>query len=155
MSTSERRPEVGFATCVIVTQNDKVLLSKRLSGARRGYWGLPGGRAGESESLEDAARRELEEETGLQAPKTQAVGVVREFQNDQAPVDFVHFVFFTNDFSGAPILMEPEKCEGWEWFLLDNPPANTVPSHRHALEGYATFKSTEAPFIVDAPRDSA
>jgi len=43
----------------------KVLLIQRDFAPYRGKWALPGGFVGIDESLEDAARRELEEETGV------------------------------------------------------------------------------------------
>lgn len=54
--------------CVIFYSNGeehKVLLIKRKGEPYKGKWALPGGFLEDEEPLEDGARRELEEETGL------------------------------------------------------------------------------------------
>ncbi len=61
------RPAVT-ADCVVFTLDDedlKVLLIQRGQEPFKGQWALPGGFAEVGESLEDTARRELHEETGL------------------------------------------------------------------------------------------
>jgi 8-oxo-dGTP diphosphatase len=60
------RPALTVDLVVLTRQGPpKVLLIKRQSAPFAGKWALPGGFVDEKEPLERAARRELEEETGV------------------------------------------------------------------------------------------
>ncbi len=52
---------------IIYINNGKILLIKRLKEPYKEYWALPGGFVDEHEDLEQAAHRELMEETNLKA----------------------------------------------------------------------------------------
>ena len=58
------RPIVGIG--VVVLKQDAVLLIQRGKPPNMGAWSLPGGAQELGETIETAARRELEEETGLE-----------------------------------------------------------------------------------------
>lgn len=51
---------VEAAGCIVINEKNEVLMMKRL-----GYWDLPKGKIDEDETPEQAATRELEEETGV------------------------------------------------------------------------------------------
>ena len=56
-------PVVGVGG--VVVKDRKALIVKRAHEPRKGEWSIPGGRVELGESLVDAARREIKEETGL------------------------------------------------------------------------------------------
>jgi 8-oxo-dGTP diphosphatase len=62
---SQAYPRAAVST--VIFQKDEVFLVKRGKGAYRGLWSLPGGAIELGETAVEAARRELEEETGLLA----------------------------------------------------------------------------------------
>jgi ADP-ribose pyrophosphatase YjhB (NUDIX family) len=68
----ETKPEVpftkpGVAVGVLVYQDGKLLFGKRLAKFGYGFYSIPGGKLEYGETIESAAARELEEETGLKA----------------------------------------------------------------------------------------
>ena len=124
-----------LGTCVLVLSPDKksVLLGKRLNSYAAGSLGLPGGRVHAAEPLFECAKRELQEETGLNALSLNYVGVIREPQQDG---NFVHFAFVCNEHSGTPMVLEPDKCEHWLWMPLRKLPESLLPGHAAAIELY-------------------
>lgn len=65
-------PTVG----VVCLKGDRVLLIKRGTPPRLGQWSLPGGRIEWGEPVDEAALRELKEETGVDAELTGLLDVV-------------------------------------------------------------------------------
>jgi 8-oxo-dGTP diphosphatase len=105
------RPKVGVG--IILVQDGKTLLGKRKNSHGEGQWAQPGGHLEAGESLEACVRRELLEETGItplsfrQGPWTNDIMETKHY---------VTLWVFVHHFEGTPQLMEPHKCEGWEWF---------------------------------------
>ena len=59
----------------VILIGNKVVLMKRATEPFRGKWVLPGGIVGINERLEDAVRREVREETGIDVRVEKLVGV--------------------------------------------------------------------------------
>ncbi len=109
----KQRPKVGVG--VIVIKDNKVLLGKRKGAHGEGSWAFPGGHLEFNESLEDCAKREVAEETGI------TIKNIRKFTytNDIFPQEGKHYItcYVLADYdSGEVKIMEPNKCEKWDWF---------------------------------------
>lgn len=71
-----RKPRIAVTTDVVLFAGRprKVLLVRRARPPYEGRWALPGGFLEEEEKLEAGARRELREETGIEAAKLDPLG---------------------------------------------------------------------------------
>ena len=65
MSTHEYPDSPQSAVGAIVIRDDEVLLVKRNKPPGRGLWSIPGGSIELGETLQEAAEREIREETGV------------------------------------------------------------------------------------------
>jgi 8-oxo-dGTP diphosphatase len=63
--SGDKDPATGAGASAIVVRRDAVLMVERGTPPYQRLWSFPGGRAEPGESLEQTARRELREETGL------------------------------------------------------------------------------------------
>ncbi|HRK19655.1 MAG TPA: NUDIX hydrolase [Hyphomicrobiaceae bacterium] len=63
------------AVSTVVVYRSRVLLVERGKGAPRGLWSFPGGHVEPGETVRDAAKREVAEETGLDIEITGIAGV--------------------------------------------------------------------------------
>ncbi len=125
---SIKHPRIGVGC--IVQQNGKVLLGKRKGSHGVGCWGFPGGHLEFGESVEACAARELKEETGL-VPLSLRLGSWVENVMEEGQKHYVTLFVFVDKFTGTPALLEPHKCELWEWHAwnrLPNPLFSPIPS---------------------------
>ena len=99
-------------TLSIIYQHPKVLLGMKKRGFGEGKWNGFGGKVKEGETLEEAARREIEEEVGVIPKNLEKIGIVEfEFQGDPEILE-VHF-FKISEFTGFPQESEEMKPK---WF---------------------------------------
>jgi ADP-ribose pyrophosphatase YjhB (NUDIX family) len=83
------RPIVGVGA--VVVHDGRALIVKRAHEPRKGEWSLPGGRVELGETLVDAARREMLEETGLDVSVGDIVEVFDRIHRHEGRVRY-HFV---------------------------------------------------------------
>jgi 8-oxo-dGTP pyrophosphatase MutT (NUDIX family) len=72
----------SVALCVVLKEKvPSLLITRRAAGLRQhaGQWALPGGRRDPGESIERAALRELDEETGIVLPPSSVLGLLDDY----------------------------------------------------------------------------
>ncbi|MCK4483187.1 MAG: NUDIX hydrolase, partial [Candidatus Thorarchaeota archaeon] len=67
---------------VVVVEDSKILLVKRGQPPHQGEWALPGGFVEYGETLEVAAKREVQEETGIAIDLSAILGVYSDPERD-------------------------------------------------------------------------
>jgi 8-oxo-dGTP diphosphatase len=112
-------PSVGVG--VLVRRDRVVLLGHRRGAHGAGSWAPPGGHLDRGEDVDDCARRECLEETGLSLTATRP----GPWTNDIFQAEGRHYVtvwVVGTAAAGEPRVMEPDKCERWEWHPWDRLP---------------------------------
>lgn len=84
------RPLVGVGA--IVFRRGRILMAQRGKQPLQGWWSLPGGALELGESLEDAVRREVLEETGLEVEPVRLFEVFERIMRDGTGVPEYHYV---------------------------------------------------------------
>ncbi|KAJ9214462.1 hypothetical protein DTO166G4_3866 [Paecilomyces variotii] len=113
-------PRVGVGVFVI-NKDGKFVLGVRKGSTGSGTWALPGGHLEFGETFEECAAREILEETGLALKDLQFLTAT----NNVMKAEKKHYItiFMAATVVGdnpKPQLLEPEKCEGWEWASWDD-----------------------------------
>jgi 8-oxo-dGTP pyrophosphatase MutT (NUDIX family) len=134
------------ANVLVVDAHGRVLLQRR---ADTGEWGVVGGALEIGESSEEAARRELREETGLEAGDLVLLGIVsggdagrRVYPNGDV-VHAVGAVYAAREVRGE-LRLQAEELTEVAYFDPGDPPTPMHPFCREALALCATWLAAQA-----------
>jgi len=116
------RPWIGIG--VIAFRGDDVLLVRRGKPPRQGEWSIPGGAQNLGETAEEAARRELREEAGIEVGPLALAVVVDAVSKDVEGRTRFHYTII--DFAGRWVAGEPvagDDVSEARWFSPAELPA--------------------------------
>lgn len=121
--------KVGAGVGIMILKDGKILLGKRHEDPEKadsalhgeGTWTMPGGKIDFGETPHEGAKREAEEETGLNIDKDKLklISVTNEVVED---AHFITLGFLCEEFEGEAKVMEPDEITEWRWFDLHNLP---------------------------------
>ncbi len=129
-------PKVA-ATC-IVERDGKVLMVRRGIQPGMGRWSIPGGYVDRGEVVEEAAAREVWEETGLEVEIVCLVGLLSERGHP------VMVAAFAAREVGGSLIAGPETLDVG-FFSLDQLPALAFPRDQEILARWKSYRDGGAP----------
>jgi len=115
-------PRIGIGV-MIQNERGEVLLGLRKGSHGEGEWSFPGGHLEFGEKIFETAKREVKEEVDLDVNEFEIISVADEMRYIES--DGKHYVnigILAKYEGGEPKVSEPDKCEKWEWFSLDDLP---------------------------------
>lgn len=136
MNTTER-PKTGIG--ILVFKDGKVLLGKRKGSHAPNVYAGPGGHLEHLESFATCAKREAREEAGIEIDNIRFLCLTN--FTKYAPKHYVDIGLAADWVSGSPQILEPDKCESWDWYDLDTLPEPLFHVTAHYIEAYETGKN--------------
>lgn len=138
-------------TLCIVRETTRILLGMKKRGFGVGQWNGFGGKLEVGETIEEAARRELKEEAGLEVLSMSKKGIL-DFEFKDAPRFLEMHIFEVTEFVGKPIETEEMKPQ---WFNVTELPFTKMwPSDIHWYPYLLANKKFKGKFIFDRPSDN-
>ena len=138
---SEWSAQFRIGVYAVILHDGRVLLALR---DNIDWWNLPGGGMESGETVDEAVRREVYEETGLEVAVERLIGVYSKPQKQEV------VLLFRCAITGGT-LMATEESRECRFFAPDDLPRNTLPKHRQRIED-ALLDRPEA--ILRAQRSS-
>lgn len=115
-------PMLG-AGVIVPSTDGRVLIGRRITAGEQPTWGLPGGKVDHpGESFEQAAARELAEETGLVLP-AERMRVLAVLLDHALGRPRLTAAVLAPPCDLPALVTEPHACAGWERVAVDTLPA--------------------------------
>jgi 8-oxo-dGTP diphosphatase len=102
---------------VVVVEGNKILLVKRGQPPHQGMWALPGGFVEYGEMVESAAKREVQEETGIAIDLSAILGVYSDPKRD--PRDHTVSVVFVGKMVGGQLQGGDDAADA-KWYDMND-----------------------------------
>lgn len=131
---TENLPRTGCGA--VILRDNRLLLVYRKRDPESGHWGLPGGKVEPFETLQQAVRREISEETGLQIEQMRLLCIVEQITPERKE-HWIAPVFMADTFTGEPVIREPDALGDMRWFPSDTLPQPLTCATEKALQAMA------------------
>ncbi len=119
-------------------------MKKRGFGA--GKWNGFGGKVSDAETIEGAAKREMQEEAGIEVRDLDKVGIIDFEFKGNPEISQVH-IFKSDNFSGEPTESEEMKPQ---WFHVDEIPFDKMwPDDKYWIPLFLNGKKFKGRFLLD------
>ena len=141
----------------IIQRDSRILLVKRRNDPFKGYLVLPGGFVNEGERVEDAAEREVNEETSLNIELIHILGVysdpTRDPRGHMMSTVFISKISSHNDKVDA---VAQDDAAAIEWISLEVIDTRNVGfDHKRIISDYKTWKTSGGTFWSSKDRDTS
>jgi len=129
-----------FLLRAVTSRRDEVLLQLRQNtGYMDGHWAAAAaGHVERGETAYDAARREAQEEIGVDLGDLIFVTSMQRTRHADPIDERIDFFFTCRSWTGEPRVVEPLKSADLRWFPLDDLPDPVVPHELFVLRGLGT-----------------
>lgn len=124
-------PRVGVAT-VFFNPAGQILLGHRICEHGNDTWSVPGGHLELFETPYECGVREASEEVGVTITDMVEDGYTNDFFFDTNK-HYITLFFKVIDYVGDIVNLEPDKCDEWRWFDMDELPSNLLEPLREYL----------------------
>ena len=135
---------------IIIEQDSRILMVRRKNEPYKGCLALPGGFVNEGERIEDAARREANEETSLNIGLSEILGVYSDPKRDPRghlmSTVFIAMIPVGNDTEAVRASAQDDAAE-IHWINLDDLGNSTIAfDHKKILFDYKVWKQSSGTF---------
>lgn len=109
-------PKFEVTSCICWFEDTFLCLQRNANKREGGKWGFPGGKVDKDESLEQALRRELYEETII---RLNAVNHLQKFYVRYPEIDYIFHLFETK-FNNLPkIILKEDENVSYDWYTIE------------------------------------
>ena len=139
----------------IIQRDSWILLVKRRNDPFKGYLVLPGGFVNEGERVEDAAKREVKEETSLNIELLDILGVYSDPTRDpRGHVMSTVFISKISSHNDKVDAVAQDDAAAIEWISLEVIDTRNVGfDHKRIISDYKTWKTSGGTFWSSKDRD--
>ena len=120
----------GVTIDALIIKDEKILLIKRNAEPFKGFWALPGGYVDWDEAVEDAVKREVFEETGLEVKSLKLIGVFS--KPERHPKQCIDIAYIVD--AEGKVKVGDDAIE-YKWELINNLP-KLASDHRKIIDCY-------------------